>query len=76
MCCGEFEIEIEGIDEETGEVRVSTAAIVIVEDNGGGALPYTGSDSSSTLVRIGFVLVLAGGISVVAVRRRNVRAAS
>lgn len=69
---GEYVIEIEGIDEETGLPRTTTAAITIVA---GGDLPYTGSNSTN-LVRIGFVLVLAGGLSVVAVRRRSARAAS
>lgn len=75
VCCGEFEIEVEGIDEETGEPRKATTSLVIVENDNGGNLPYTGSNSS-TLIRIGFVLVLAGGVSVVAVRRRNARTVS
>ena len=77
VCCGEFEIEVEGIDEETGEPRKATTSLVIVESNngGGGELPYTGSNSS-TLIRIGFVLVLAGGVSVMAVRRRSARTVS
>jgi LPXTG-motif cell wall-anchored protein len=80
VCCGDFEIEIEGIDEETGEPRTATAEITIYEFGGGvpgdgGDLPYTGSNSTS-IVRIGLVLLVAGGVSVFAVRRRSARAAS
>ena len=80
VCCGDFEIEIEGIDEETGEPRTATAEITIYEFGGGvpgdgGQLPYTGSNSTS-IVRIGLVLLVAGGVSVFAVRRRSARAAS
>ena len=80
VCCGDFDIEIEGIDEETGEVRVADGDVFIYEFGAGvpgegGELPYTGSNSN-TLVRIGLVLVLAGGVSVVAVRRRNARSVS
>lgn len=80
VCCGDFEITIEGIDEETGEPRTATAEITIYEFGGGvpgdgGQLPYTGSNSTS-IVRIGLVLLVAGGVSVFAVRRRSARAAS
>lgn len=80
VCCGDFDIEIEGIDEETGEPRTADASVFIYEFGAGvpgegGDLPYTGSNSNS-LVRIGLVLLLAGGVSVLAVRRRSARAAS
>jgi LPXTG-motif cell wall-anchored protein len=80
VCCGDFEIEIEGIDEETGEPRTAVGDVFIYEFGAGvpgegGELPYTGSNSN-TLVRIGLVLVLAGGVSVVAVRRRSARSLS
>ena len=80
VCCGDFNIEIEGIDEDTGEPRTADAQVTIYEFGAGvpgegGQLPYTGSNSNS-LVRIGLVLVLAGGVSVVAVRRRSARSAS
>jgi LPXTG-motif cell wall-anchored protein len=74
---GDYGFAIEGIDEVTGEPRVAAGDIHIEAegafvpgDGGGGALPYTGSNSSN-LIRIGIVLVAAGGISVFAVRRRN-----
>ena len=75
---GDFEYTVEGIDDVTGEVVRSrgalhveeTDALTIPNNGGGGPLPYTGSNSTN-LVRIGLVLIVAGGISVVAVRRRN-----
>jgi LPXTG-motif cell wall-anchored protein len=75
---GDYNVEFEGLDGETGEVRTSRGSIHIEalgafvpgDGSGGGPLPYTGSNSA-TLVRIAVVLLLAGGISVVAVRRRN-----
>jgi LPXTG-motif cell wall-anchored protein len=80
VCCGDFDIEIEGIDEETGEPRTAVAAVFVYEfgagvPGDGGELPYTGSNSTS-IVRIGLVLLVAGGVSVFAVRRRSARAAS
>lgn len=80
VCCGDFDLEIEGIDDETGDVRVADAEVFIYEfgagvPGDGGQLPYTGSNSTA-LVRIGLVLLVAGGVSVVAVRRRSARAAS
>lgn len=80
VCCGDFDIEIEGIDEETGEPRTAVAEVFIYEfgagvPGDGGELPYTGSNSTS-IVRIGLVLLVAGGVSVFAVRRRSARAAS
>ena len=78
---GDYEFTAEGIDDETGEPRVAEGTITIeakgafVPGDGGdgGPLPYTGSNSTN-LVRIGLVLIVAGGISVVAVRRRNAHA--
>jgi len=79
---GEVNYTSEGIDDATGEVRTESGSVFVEDttlnpDNGGGGegggggpLPYTGSDSTN-LVRIGLVLIVAGGISVVAVRRRN-----
>jgi LPXTG-motif cell wall-anchored protein len=75
---GDVNYTSEGIDEATGEVRTESGSVFVEDttlnpDNGGGGggpLPYTGSDSTN-LVRIGLVLIVAGGISVVAVRRRN-----
>ena len=75
---GDYEFDIEGIDEVTGEPRVASGEIHIEEKgafvpgDGGdsGPLPYTGSNSGN-LLRIGLVLIVAGGISVVAVRRRS-----
>jgi len=81
---GDIVYEIAGIDEETGEVRRESGSLFVEEEDamvpdssvpgdGGGPLPYTGSNSTN-LVRIGLVLIVAGGISVVAVRRRNAHA--
>jgi LPXTG-motif cell wall-anchored protein len=76
---GDLVYETIGIDDETGEVRRESGSIFVeaedfvpdtVPGGGGGPLPYTGSNSTN-LVRIGLVLIVAGGISVVAVRRRN-----
>lgn len=74
---GDVSYVIEGID-ENGEVLTESGSVFAEDktlnpDNGGGGggpLPYTGSDSTN-LVRIGLVLIVAGGISVVAVRRRH-----
>ncbi len=78
---GDYSFDVEGIDELTGEPATQHGSIHIEEkgafvpgDGGGsGPLPYTGSNSTN-LVRIGLVLIVAGGISVVAVRRRNAHA--
>ena len=74
---GDYTVEFEGIDDVTGAPRTATGVVHIEAvgafvpgDGGGGPLPYTGSNST-TLVRIAVVLLLAGGVSVVAVRRRN-----
>ncbi len=75
---GDYSFTAEGIDVTSGETRIATGTFR-VEDSCAflagtncttGNLPYTGSDSS-TLLRVGAVLLVAGGISVVAVRRRN-----
>ena len=78
---GDLVYEVSGIDDETGEVRRESGSLYVeasnitpdtsVPDNG--PLPYTGSNSTN-MVRIGLVLIVAGGISVVAVRRRNAHA--
>ena len=75
---GDIIYETSGIDDETGDVRRSSGSLYIEAENltpdtnapDNGPLPYTGSNSSN-MVRIGLVLIVAGGISVVAVRRRN-----
>ena len=76
---GDIVYEVSGIDDVTGEVRRESGSVFVEADDlvpdtvpggGGGPLPYTGSNSTN-LVRIGLVLIVAGGISVVAVRRRN-----
>ena len=74
---GDYNVEFEGIDDVTGAPRTAEGSIHIEAvgafvpgDGSGGPLPYTGSNST-TLIRIAVVLLLAGGVSVVAVRRRN-----
>jgi len=74
---GDYGFDIEGIDETTGLPRTASGAIHIEAlgafvpgDGTTGPLPYTGSNSTN-LVRIAAVLLLAGGISVIAVRRRS-----
>jgi LPXTG-motif cell wall-anchored protein len=78
---GDVVYEVAGIDEETGEVRHESGSLYVEAENltpdtsvpDNGPLPYTGSNSTN-MVRIGLVLIVAGGISVVAVRRRNAHA--
>lgn len=77
---GDYSFEVEGIDDVTGSPRTSSGSIHIEAlgafvpgDGTGGPLPYTGSNSTN-LLRIGLVLIVAGGISVVAVRRRSAHA--
>jgi LPXTG-motif cell wall-anchored protein len=80
---GDLIYEVRGIDDETGEERSFSGSVFVEEadalvpdsvpDNG--PLPYTGSNSTN-IVRIGLVLIVAGGISVVAVRRRNAHASA
>jgi LPXTG-motif cell wall-anchored protein len=43
---------------------------------GSGTLPVTGSDSTENLVRIGVVLLAAGGLLVLAVRQRSAASAA
>lgn len=75
---GDYTAEFEGIDPTgapltlEGTFHVEATGAFVPGDGSGGPLPYTGSDSA-TLVRIAVVLLLAGGVSVVAMRRRSAR---
>jgi len=79
---GDIIYEVQGIDDETGEPRKFSGSVFVEEADAlvpdsvpDGPLPYTGSNSTN-IVRIGLVLIVAGGISVVAVRRRNAHASA
>lgn len=74
---GDYAFEVEGIDDvtglprtESGSIHIEAVGAFVPGDGTSGPLPYTGSNSTN-LLRIGLVLIVAGGISVVAVRRRN-----
>jgi LPXTG-motif cell wall-anchored protein len=76
---GDYTFSAEGVDAVSGDPRTATGSFHVSDTcaflagnncSVTGNLPYTGSDSS-TLLRVGAVLLVAGGISVVAVRRRN-----
>ncbi|MBU6330211.1 MAG: LPXTG cell wall anchor domain-containing protein [Acidobacteria bacterium] len=75
---GDYDLQVEGVDPSgapltlDGTFHVETSGAFVPGDGSGGPLPYTGSDSA-TLVRIAVVLLLAGGVSVVAMRRRGAR---
>ena len=74
---GEYDLSVEGLDPDGDPITVSgtfqiEANGAFVPGDGSGPLPYTGSDTT-TLVRIAVVLLLAGGVSVVAMRRRGAR---
>ena len=74
---GDYTFDVEGIDDvtglprtESGSIHIEAVGAFVPGDGTSGPLPYTGSNSTN-LLRIGLVLIVAGGISVVAVRRRN-----
>jgi LPXTG-motif cell wall-anchored protein len=58
--------DVEGTGAERG-----TGTGVGGTSTGSGTLPVTGSDSTENLVRVGIVLLAAGGLLVFAVRRRT-----
>lgn len=67
---GDYELEVEGLDPD-GEPLVLTYEIEVVEaDNGGGDLPYTGSNTGRT-VTIGAALVMLGAAAVTSTVRRR-----
>jgi LPXTG-motif cell wall-anchored protein len=63
--------DVEGTGTGTG-----TGAGVGGTSTGSGTLPVTGSDSTENLVRIGVVLLAAGGLLVFAVRQRTAASAA
>lgn len=67
---GDYGIEAEGIDSD-GNPVVNTYEIEVVEpDDGGGGLPYTGSNTGRT-VTIGAALVMLGAAAVTSTVRRR-----
>jgi LPXTG-motif cell wall-anchored protein len=54
----------------TGETA-GTGAAAAGTSTGSGTLPVTGSDSTENLVRVGVILLAAGGLLVFAVRQRS-----
>jgi|688.fasta_scaffold1013066_1 hypothetical protein len=67
---GEYEIEAEGLDPEGNPLVLNYEIEVVEPDNGGGDLPYTGSNTGRT-VTIGAALVMLGAAAVTSTVRRR-----